>query len=357
MMASVNGVSIVARTLVCALLVLALRAAEDPHLLAQVLAEFHKTKPAVSEVHVIAETPLLVAATGQHGWAHGDLLGIFARRGEQLVSISVLPNEDLPTNVWIDHAGPDSITLSMAEYERGLRSVNLEIFFDPKTYFPRRIVRFAPVQVRRIALVAGVLTLSGSDEKQDFTARERNGAWHITTAPATPPPARQPVESELQINPEKAKPFPQVADEKIGPYQKVATKVWFGKSFTSSSGTVGVGDIGYFDTVTQNWSFLHIPEMAQWSASALLVEPAAIWVGLIGIGDDGNAPGGLLRYDRATGKVTRIPLPDQIEKIVRVGQHLYCATSGGFAIIEQDHARRFEFSPQLDGSYTITPVT
>ena len=66
---------------------------------------------------------------------------------------------------------------------------------------------------------------------------------------------------------------------------------------------MGVGDIGYFDTVTQDWVFLHIPEMAEWSASALLVELNAIWVGLVHQGDDGNTPGGLLRYDRASHKV------------------------------------------------------
>lgn len=347
-----NCLSIVARTLVCAFVVMPLAATDNP----QLLGEFRKTNPGVSEVHVLAESPLLVATTGPQGWAKGELLGVFAHRGDQVVQIAMVPNDDFPASVSIQGQSPDSITFGLAG-DYGVRVDNLKIFFDPKTYFPRRIVRFAPVHVRRIALVAGVLTLSGGDGKQDFTGRERNGEWRVTVAPAAPVPPPQSIESQLRILPEKAKQFPQVADEKIGPYQKVDTRIWIGKTFQASPGAVGVGDIGYFNTVTQDWVFLHIPEMAGWSASALLVEPTSIWVGLTSHGDDGTTAGGLLRYDRTTHKATTIPLPDEIEKIIRVGRSLYCGTSGGFAILDQNHAQRFEFTQQLDGSYTITPVT
>lgn len=348
-----NSVSIVARTSVCALLISAAVAADD----AKLLDEFRKTNPSVSQVHVIAEFPLLVAATGQQGWGKGELLGVFARRGEQIVNISMVPNDNFPTGVRIDSETADSITFALGDPDLREHTDNLKIFFDPKTYFPKRMVRFAPVQVRRIAIVAGVLTLYGSDEKQDFKAQDRNGTWRVSAGPATPAPAPRPVESELQINPNRAAPFPQVADERIGPYEKVGTRIWVGKTFVALPGTVGVGDIGYFDILKQDWIFLHIPEMADWSASALLVEPAAIWVGLVHRAEDGNTAGGLLRYDRATHKVMTIPLSDPIDEITRVGTRLYCATNAGFAVIEHDRARRFEFSPQLDGSYAITPVT
>jgi hypothetical protein len=339
------------------LVLLPLSAADYP----QLLDEFRKTRPDVSKVHVIAESPLLVAVTGDQTeqqtpsqWAKGELLGVFAHRGDGIVQISMVPNDDFPAAVWIDSQSPDSITFALAEYST--RSENLKIFFDAKTYFPKRIVRFAPVRVRRIALVAGVLTLSGSDGNQDFTARERNGTWRVATAPAVPEPAPQPIETQLQSISEKAKQFPQVEDEKIGPYEKVGNRIWVGKTFLAREGAVGVGDIGYFDATTQDWAFLHIPEMADWSASALLVEPTAILVGLMRQGDDGSVAGGLLRYDRVTHKASRIPFADVVDKIIRVGKHVYCGTSGGFAIIEQDRAHRYEFTQQLDGAYTITPV-
>ncbi len=160
-----------------------------------------------------------------------------------------------------------------------------------------------------------------------------------------------------QARPNKAKQFPQVLDEKIGPYEKVGAKIWIGKTFLTSEGSLGLGDIGYFDTITQDWKFLQIPEMSDWSASALLVETDVIWVGLAHNGEDHSTSGGLLRYDRTSHKAKRIPLPDMIDKIVRVGKRLYCGASSGFAIVDQDHVQRFEFSPQLDGAYAITPVT
>jgi hypothetical protein len=341
----------IARTLVLAGALLSPLSAADNAGKAQLLAEFRKTKPEVSEVHVIAESPLLVAATGTEGWPHGELLGVFAHRGEQIVPISIVPNTDYPDLIRIKRQATDSITFALGNPV----SDNLEIVFDPKTFFPRRMLRYSPVRIHKVTSVAGVVTLSGSDGKQDFTAREHNGAWQISTAPAAPLLPPKPVESELQIRP-GAKQFPQVADEQIGPYQKVADKVWIGKRFPQSTGTVGVGDIGYFDIARQDWTFLHIPEMAGWSASALLVEPAAIWVGLVQLSDDDNRSGGLLHYDRATKKATVIPVPDVIENVARIGRRLYCGTAEGFAIVDQDQAHRFEFTPQADGSYLITPA-
>ena len=373
----------VTQTLVCALvLALPLIAADD----AQLLDQFRKTKPDVSEVHVIAEQPLLIATTGKRAgiqgtgktpssWARGELLGVFARRGDQIVPISIQPNEEFPTAVWIERQSPDSITFGLADPDYGILSDNLKIFFDPKTCFPRRIVRFAPVRVRRIRVAAGVVTLLGSDGKQDFTAHERNGLWRVTTAPAAAPVTTPPVESVAEVapmpvstigqfqqaRPAKAKLFPNAApneiEEKIGPYERIGKQIWVGKTFYDAEGSVGVGDIGYFDETTHDWAFLHIPEMADWSTSALLVEPDAIWVGLIRNGEGAADSGGLLRYDRSSHRATRIPFADVVDKIIRVRNRIYCGTSSGFAIVEQDHARRFEFVPQLDGSYVITPVT
>ena len=346
---------------------------------APLLAEFRKTKPEVSQVHVVQETPLIVAVTGQQGtrrtpadWARGELLGLFAHRGEQMVAISIVPNNDFPSAIWIDAQDAYSITFALADPDYGVRSDNLKIFFDPKTYFPRRMVRFAPVHVRRISQAAGVLTLTGSDGKQDFTARERNGTWRITSSPAMTAPPAAPVDSGGQVPPmpvstlgefERARPrkaelLGQAGEinEKVGPFQRVGTKIWVGKTFYDAEGEVGVGDVGYFDTVTQDWVFLHVPEMTDWAASALLVEPDAIWVGLVHNGEGAAVSGGLLRYDRTTRKATVIALSNVIERIIRVGHRIYCGTSGGFSVVEEQQAKNFEFSPQLDGSYAIVPA-
>jgi hypothetical protein len=366
------------QTLFCALISLPLTAAGNT----QLLAKFQETKPDVSEVHVIQEQPLLVAVTGKQlgretraDWPRGELLGVFAHRGDGIVQISMQPNSEFPTEVWIDRQTPDSITFGLADPVDGILSDNLKIFFDPKNYLPIRIMHFAPVRVRTIRLVNGMVTLAGDDGKEDFTAQERNGAWHVTVSARMPrPPVKAPlVDSPAPVPPmpmstiaqfEEARPArnrhipleaPREVAEKVGPYQRVDKKIWVGKTFFDFGELVGLGDIGYYDETTQNWMFLHIPEMVDWSTSALLVEPDTIWAGLVRNGEGVQEPGGLLRYNLTTHEANRIDLADVIGKIIRLRTQIYCGTSRGFAIVEQDHVRSFEFVPQLDGTYVITP--
>jgi hypothetical protein len=365
----VKCLSMVARGLVCAWSLVPLLADDN----AQLLAEFQKTKPDVSQVHVIAETPLLVGATGMKDWGKNELLGVFARRGEQIVQISVLPNEGDAARVSVDRTSPDSITLGLYDPDVREHFDTIKIFFDPKNFFPRRIVRFSPVRIQRITATGGVITLYGSNDKLEFTAREVNGNWRIATKPVVQPEPSPSLASLAEVTPmpvstfgdfqaarpKRAKEIPQggVIEEKPGPFQKVGNKIWVGKTFADSEDSAGVGDIGYFDEGTKDWVFLHLAEMADWSASALLVETQDAWVGLASYSDGATVAGGLLRYEVATKKVTKIDLPEEIVKIVRVGRRLYCGTSGGFAIVEADfRVHRFEFTPELDGEFTITPA-
>lgn len=361
-------------------LALPLAAADD----AQLLARFRETKPDVGEVHVIQETPLLVTVTGRQlgrttraDWPRGELLGVFAQRGDKLVQISMQTNAEFPTEVWIDRQTPDSITFGLADPADGALSDNLKIFFDPKNYIPIRILHFAPVHVRNIKLTNGIITLEANDGKQDFSAQEKNGAWRVTVGsglsqPTAKPPLvasaapvpQMPVSTIAQVEearPSRAREIPAEAtrevDEKVGPYQRAGKKIWIGKTFYDFKELTGIGDIGYFDETTQNWVFLHIPEMADWSTSALLVDTDTVWVGLAQNGEGIQNPGGLLRYNLTTHKATVIPLPEVIDKITSFHGRIYCGTSRGFAVVEQDKVRRFEFIPQLDGSYVVTPGT
>jgi hypothetical protein len=354
-------------------LTLPVAAADDP----QLLKAFQNSNPDVSQVHIISDEALLVAVTGQQGtWERGEMLGVFAHRGDQLVPISIQTNKEFPTQVWVQGQAPDSITLGLADPNYGSLSLNLEIFYDPKTYFPKRIVQFAPVRIRGIRTTAGVLTLTGSDGILEFTVRQRNGAWQVTTAPAPasttlPPPFQNiapvtvmPVSSIAEF--EKARPdrdrhvpseSPLQVDEKVGPYQREGKRIWVGKTFFDAGGSAGIGDIGYFDEGASSWTFLHIPQMVDWSASALLVEADAIYAGRVRYSDSSPESGGLLRYDRTTQEATVTPLPDVIEKILPFQGRIYCGTTNGFAILDQGAVHRFTILPRLDGSYAVTPVT
>jgi hypothetical protein len=373
----VNCVRIARLALAVGLPALALAAVDEQ----QLLDELRKTKAEISLVRVLAEEPLVVVVTGAPGkpgappeWAKGELLGVFARRGERVVPISIIPNSDFPTAIWIGRQGPDSITFALGEPDDRIQSDSLKIFFDPKTLFPKRITRFAPVRVRRITTAAGVVTLVGSDGKQDFTARERSGAWTVTAAKAPPlPPARPAVNTDEippmpvstigefeEARPDRARHLSdsdvREVSERIGPSQQVGPRIWAGKTFFDQGGSIGVGDIGYIDPSKKDWVFLHIPQMADWSTSALLVETDTIWAGLVRTGEGVPLSGGLLRYDRASHEAQVIPVAGVIDRILRVAKQIYCGTSGGFAIVDQSTAREFQFDPQLDGSYLVVPA-
>ena len=71
-------------------------------------------------------------------------------------------------------------------------------------------------------------------------------------------------------------------EEVIGPYQIVGERFWFGKTFYDGEGMTGVGGFGYFDPEERKYVVFFLPEIAPWSASALLVEEKDVWLGLVG---------------------------------------------------------------------------
>src|ERR1035441_6758348 len=52
------------------------------------------------------------------------------------------------------------------------------------------------------------------------------------------------------------------------------------------------------------------PEIADYSVSAILVEPDAVWMGIFQSGEYGGSPAGILRYDRKTQTIRKYELPD-----------------------------------------------
>jgi hypothetical protein len=73
---------------------------------------------------------------------------------------------------------------------------------------------------------------------------------------------------------------PEQIENDIGPFALDGTRLWFGNTFYDGEGISGVGAIGSFDTITRQFEMRYLPEIAPWSASALLVEGPDIWVGL-----------------------------------------------------------------------------
>ena len=139
----------------------------------------------------------------------------------------------------------------------------------------------------------------------------------------------------------------------IGPYQIVGERFWFGKTFYDGEGNTGVGGFGYFDPEERKYGVFSPPELADWSASALLVEEKDIWLGLVRHPEGAPYSGGLLRYERDSGEAEKFDVHDVISQIKRWRGPLYLATANGLYILQDDRVKRYVFEPALDGGTAI----
>jgi hypothetical protein len=139
--------------------------------------------------------------------------------------------------------------------------------------------------------------------------------------------------------------------ERVGGYEVAGDRIWFGKSFYDGEGTTGVGGIGYYDTKTRRFSMLDIPQLADWSVSALLVEDDAIWIGRVAYLEDAARSGGLIRYDLSTRRVTEYTIPDIPWTMLRRNDALFTGTSNGLYVFRGGRFTRFRFEPNLDGGF------
>lgn len=142
-------------------------------------------------------------------------------------------------------------------------------------------------------------------------------------------------------------------DEKIGPFQIEDNRLWFGKTFYDSEGYSGIGGFGYFDFDTRKYSIYSLPELAEWSVSALLIEPQTVWATLMSRREWGNNTGGLLRWDRETQTVKTIWLPDVAKQIVRHGDSILVATRNGVTVVTGDAATHYIVDQLSDGRLRV----
>ena len=142
-------------------------------------------------------------------------------------------------------------------------------------------------------------------------------------------------------------------EEVIGPYQIVGERFWFGKAFYDGEGLTGVGGFGYFDPEERKYIVFSPPEVARWSASALLVEEKDIWLGLVGHPEGATYSGGLLRYERDSDEAEELDVGEVISQIKRWQGPLYLATANGLYILQDDRLTRYVFEPTIEGGTAI----
>jgi hypothetical protein len=142
--------------------------------------------------------------------------------------------------------------------------------------------------------------------------------------------------------------------EAFGPYQRVGSRIWFGKTFYDGEGVTGVGGFGYFDIPTSTYKLFPIKEMAPWSVSALLVEDRYAWIGLVGHPEGADYSGGLLQYDLQTGAAKKYAVEEVVLRILHQGPKVYLATQSGVSVIEGDRiVARFVVEPDGEGGYAL----
>jgi len=139
----------------------------------------------------------------------------------------------------------------------------------------------------------------------------------------------------------------------IGPRQIADGTLWFGETFYDGEGMTGVGGFGYFDTAERKFRVYSPPEIADWSVTAMLVEPDSVWLALAQHGEWGSSGGGLLRFDRGTEKVEKLELRDIAGKIARIGDRLLIATDFGAAVFLERKLRRFFLDQTTDGRLRV----
>jgi hypothetical protein len=141
----------------------------------------------------------------------------------------------------------------------------------------------------------------------------------------------------------------------IGPFVLHGHKIWFATTFYDSEGFSGVGAMGSFDISTRQYEMRYLPEIAPWSGSAILLDGADLWIGLMRRPEGAEYGAGLLRYNTATGAVAKYPVADYIHTIDRLGDTLYCGTSHGLYTVRGSRVTQLRFEPDDQGKLVMVP--
>lgn len=113
----------------------------------------------------------------------------------------------------------------------------------------------------------------------------------------------------------------------IGPYALGTDGLLFGVAYDDGEGCRGVGGWGTFDFTSREYEIHYPPEMAGWSACAVLVEKDELWFGLIDHHESSDVAGGLLRVDRSSEETEHYSIPEVIQGLYRCGEAIVAVGS------------------------------
>ena len=139
----------------------------------------------------------------------------------------------------------------------------------------------------------------------------------------------------------------------IGPWAADASHIWFANTFYDAEGVSGAGAIGSFDFASRKYAMRYLPVIAPWSASAILLDRGALWIGLMRRPEGSAIGGGLLRFDLRDGSTRRYPFSEYVYTIDRVEETIYCGTSDGLYTLHAEALRHFSFEPDVSGHLSL----
>ena len=145
-------------------------------------------------------------------------------------------------------------------------------------------------------------------------------------------------------------------EERIGAWQAEKGGVWFGKTFYDGEGTTGVGAVGFLSRSGQ-YSFLTIPALFDWSVDAMLVEPDAVWAGLISHPEGPDHSGGLLCYDRHTHRSEIHKVPGVILRIAHVAGAVFLGTTRGLYVLRNGTTTWHHMEPDVNERLMVVTET
>jgi hypothetical protein len=151
-------------------------------------------------------------------------------------------------------------------------------------------------------------------------------------------------------------PGPGQMENYIGPHAFDGSKLWFANSFYDGEGISGVGAVGSFDVKTRRYETRHLPEIAPWSGSALLLDSGALWIGLMRQPEGSRYGAGVLRFDLQSETAQMIPVRGYVTSINKAGTEMYFGTDQGVYVLElaTGELKHVRVEPDAGGPHTIT---
>jgi hypothetical protein len=269
----------------------------------------------------------------------------------------------------VERADERSLVLSRLDPDYGVDRGSVKLFFDTRSKRLHKQIDFETVQDLSFANDAqaqaafgisadGLASLrarrifsahpdDGSDRALPalFVARPLPQSTYLEFARARPKRVEDGyVEDSTRIN------------EAIGPYQQGADGFWFGKTFYDGEGVSGVGGIGSVNAAGV-YQMIRIPELIDWSVSALLVEGDTIWVGRVAHPEAADSSGGLLEYNLRSRRARVHPMSDVIISIARAEGALFLGTTHGVYLFRGGARLRYRMEPDIKERMTVVVET